>query len=236
MIPIRESVRRRRTWWLTAGALTLTVPAVLIASMWRATAGVHESSPYRIDFLGASITAGYSASPGHGYVQLVVTALERTHPQVLVQRLGRPGAHVTASRLWRAALPADAIVVQLATNDATGWYPTPLPIFVSDYSRLLQSLRDQSPGARLACLGAWAAPTTINGTGTTVAMYDAAVRRQCSEMNGVYVDLSSMYLNPANHASPQRGSGARRVDTFHPDNRGHAAIAAAVLAALGETG
>jgi lysophospholipase L1-like esterase len=233
VILIRESVRRRRTWWLSAGALTLAVPAVLIASMWRPAAVAHGSAPYRIDFLGASITTGYAASPGHGYVQLVVTALERTHPQLLVQRLGRPGAQVTASRLWRAARPAEAIVVQLATNDATGRHPTPLPTFVAEYTRLLQSLRDQSPGARLVCLGAWAAPTAINGAGTTVAVYDDAVRRQCSEMDGVYVELSSIYLNPANHASPQRQPSARRVDTFHPDNRGHATIAAAVLAALG---
>ncbi|MEA2683208.1 MAG: acyl-CoA thioesterase [Chloroflexota bacterium] len=208
------------------------VPALAAGGLRTTTVGPASPRVFRVEFIGASITAGYTAGPSHSYVYGVVAALVRSHGQVVWERAGWAGARV-GDAAYMAIMPrADAYVVQLATNDVVGIGPTPLPTFLNQYARLAGRLRSTSPAARIICLGAWANASARNAIGVPVSAYNTAVQRGCAGVDGQFVDLALTYANPANHASKARGTRGQATDTFHPNDRGHAAIAAAVIIAI----
>jgi acyl-CoA thioesterase I len=121
------------------------------------------------------------------------------------------------------------VVVQIATNDFVR--EVPVDHYSAAYAELLDRLRIDSPNAELICMGAWFDPYERNPLGVSVADYDAATRTQCEAAGGRYVDLSATYLDAANHGPEGRPTYLGPGDMFHPNDRGHAALASLILQA-----
>jgi acyl-CoA thioesterase-1 len=189
--------------------------------------------PLRVLFVGASVTEGWFASTKeHTYTELVVKGLSGGR-RVRVTVLARPGITAEGVAQWDLNIPADVVVVQIATND----FGRDLPVdeYSAAYAMMLDRLRAASPKADLICMGAWSDPAQKNHLGVEVADYDLAAQTQCEADGGHYVDISAAYLNAANHGPPGRETFIGKSDVFHPNDAGHAELARLVLAADGFT-
>lgn len=189
-------------------------------------------APMRVLFVGASVTRGLGAStPEHAYPEVVASRLEadgRTvHPLVMAQS----GILVAVADSWDLAVPADLVVVQLATNDFG--HSEPLTAFSATYNDIVRRVREASPHAQLLCMGGWNDPGSVNRLGLTAADYDAAAWAACTAENGRYLDLSEIYRDARNHGPIGRPTAHGPGDEFHPNDRGHLALAALVLATQG---
>jgi hypothetical protein len=121
--------------------------------------------------------------------------------------------------------------VQVATNDFVT--DVPVDVYAASYAEVLARLRAASPNAELVCLGAWSDPSSVNGLGVAAVDYDVAARTACGGEGGRYVDLSAVYLDVRNHGPVGRPTYHGPGDLFHPNDRGHAEVAAMVLAGDG---
>jgi lysophospholipase L1-like esterase len=198
--------------------------------------------PYvRVLFVGDSISAGWFATtPARAYPARLLDLLRAADARDgrTSQVLAVPGTRAVDGLAEVRALPAvpraDLIVVEFGTNDY-GHLPNPLADFRRAYSALLALLSDTSPTATVTCVSVWAPRETPNPLGIPGARYDTVIAEACAALphhQGRYVDISAIYADPAAH-----GPNGRRVwlgtgDVFHPNDAGHAAIAAAIYAAL----
>jgi acyl-CoA thioesterase I len=186
--------------------------------------------PVRVLFVGASVTAGkYASSASASYVDLVMQSLD-TQRWVSVTRLATSGATTKGALLWNVGVPNDIAVVQMGTNDYVN--NVPLEEFGREYGQLLGRIRTRAPGTTLLCVSTWADPTLPNRAGISGSQYDQVMKRVCAAKAGHYVDISGVYMDPANHGPEGRPTFLGPGDLFHPNDRGHSAIAFAVLTAL----
>lgn len=177
----------------------------------------------RIVFAGDSLTYGlYASSEDRGYRELVVAELSRT---VAVQqsRGGQTGntAGAVADSITAAPDTTD-IVLAVGTNDV---WKTPPETFASDYDDLMQVTHGRAPDARLVCLGVWQ-----NADGARA--YDAVVRSQCDDAEGVFVPITDLFDDPANRGPAGRVVFGGVSDDFHPNDAGYRSIADRILAVL----
>jgi acyl-CoA thioesterase I len=187
-----------------------------------------DSAPLRLVFVGASVTDGwYASTRDRTYAALVARGLSDGRA-VRVRMLARAGITAEEAAHWNLAVPADVVVVQIATNDFVR--DVPVDAYSAAYAELLDRLRTASPRAQLLCLGAWSDPASKNRIGVEALSYDAATRTQCDAAGGRYVDLSGVYLDPRNHGPAGRPTYLGPGDLFHPNDRGHAELAALILA------
>jgi acyl-CoA thioesterase I len=187
--------------------------------------------PDRILFIGASLTEGwYASSRDRTYASLVATGLAGGR-RIDVRTLARPGATAEDVARWDLDIQADYVVLQVATNDFVR--DVPLDVYAASYADILDRLRAASRKADLVCLGAWLDPTSVNRLGVEAVDYDVATRTACGAVGGRYVDLSATYLDPLNHGPLGRQTYQGPGDLYHPNDRGHAAIADLVLASDG---
>jgi len=189
-----------------------------------------DSQTLRLLFIGASVTEGWFASaPSRTYTSIVARDLSSRGRRVRTRILARPGALAGEADGWDLAIPSDIIVVQLATND----FVQSLPVvdFASSYTDVLDRLRRASPAADIICMGGWDDPASRNRLGITANDYDIAARSACEAEGGHYVDLSGVYMTGADHGPQGRPTFRGAGDVFHPNDRGHAALAALVLEA-----
>jgi acyl-CoA thioesterase-1 len=190
-----------------------------------------EAPPHRILFVGASLTEGWFASTrDRSYPALVASALAYGR-RVQVRTISHPGATAEDVALWDLDVPSDYIVLQVATNDFVK--NVPIDVYAASYADVLQRLRAASPKADIVCLGAWLDPSSTNRIGMAAVDYDVATRTACDEVGGTYVDLSATYLDLRNHGPAGRQTYHGPGDLYHPNDRGHAEIAALVLASDG---
>jgi acyl-CoA thioesterase-1 len=195
-------------------------------------------APIRLQFVGASVTEGWFASSGGAaYTALVAGRLATSGRGVRSRVLARPGITAREADDWDLRISTDVVIVQLATNDFV--QGVPVPVFAAYYGDVLGRLRTASPRADLICLGGWDDPGDRNRLGVAAVDYDVATRTACGAEGGRYVDLSAIYLDARNHGPEGRPTFHGAGDVFHPNDRGHEAVATAVLAGdglLGDTG
>jgi lysophospholipase L1-like esterase len=168
--------------------------------------------------LGDSISAGRFA-----------TASDGTFPELVAQKLGMNlnlVARSGAKAAWAipqlgavtAAHPA-LVTIELGTNDVG--FNTPSDVFSSEYETIVSALT--VPHTRVLCIGSWLPSTSI----------DAIIEQVCLRHGGTFVSLDGFYAVNAFHGQDGGSSYLGRTDWFHPGDQGHAAMAAAVLSALG---
>ena len=213
----------RRSTPPPADAPVVVAPAAVVAV---------RTAPLRVLFVGASVTRGLGAStPEHAYPEVVASRLEADGRSVRPRVMAQSGIMVAVADSWDLAVPADLVVVQLATNDFG--HSEPLTAFSATYNDVLRRVREVSPRAQLLCMGGWNDPASVNRLGLTAADYDAAAWAACTAENGRYLDLSEIYRDPRNHGPVGRPTAFGAGDEFHPNDRGHLALAALVLATQG---
>lgn len=205
-------------------------PAAVPSARAPASAGARTHT-LRLMFVGSSITTGFFASAAdRTYPQLVVDALRRAGRPVRPTILAESGATVDEALRWAVGSPADAVVIQLGTNDYGD--AVPLSTFSGGYTELVTRIHAVSPRARLLCLGGWDASENPNRVGLTGGQYDAATRKACAGAAGTFVDLSALYADPDNHGPVGRFTFLGLADWFHPNDRGHQRLADLVTARL----
>ena len=168
--------------------------------------------------LGDSISAGRFA-----------TAQDGTFPALVADKLGMTlnlVARSGAKAAWalpqlstvQAAHPA-LVTVELGTNDVG--FNTPPDTFAAQYDAIVSAV--SGPQTRVLCIGSW-----LPSTG-----FDAIIAQTCERHGATYVGLDGFYAVNEFHSNDGGSSYLGRTDWFHPGDQGHAAIAAAVLSALG---
>lgn len=168
--------------------------------------------------LGDSISAGRFA-----------TAQDGTFPAIVADKLGMTlnlVAHSGARAAWAipelgtvaAAHPA-LVTIELGTNDVG--YNTPPEVFASQYDAIVSAVA--ALHTRVLCIGSWLPSESL----------DATIAQTCARYSGTFVSLSGFYGMNDFHGQDGGSSYLGRTDWFHPGDQGHAAIAAAILSALG---
>jgi lysophospholipase L1-like esterase len=168
--------------------------------------------------LGDSISAGRFA-----------TAQDDIFPALVAEKLGMTldlVAKSGAKAAWalpllgqiQAAHPA-LVTIEMGTNDVG--FNTPPDVFSSQYEAIVSAV--SVPNTRVLCIGSW----------LPSAGFDAIMAQTCERHGGTFVSLEGFYAVNDFHASDGGSSYLGRADWFHPGDQGHAAIAAAVLSALG---
>lgn len=188
-----------------------------------------DRTPYRMLFVGASVTDGVGASsPDSAYPSLVATGVARQiHGPVAMSVVARPGALVGTAQSWQVPSGQRMIVVHLATNDFLRG--TPLKTYAAGEKHLLQRLHTRSPNATIFCMGTWAGPDDTNRKGTQASAYNAQVQAACKSVNGNYIELGPLFERAALHGDSPRATLAGAHLGFHPNTRGHSRIADAIL-------
>ena len=168
--------------------------------------------------LGDSISAGRFA-----------TAQDGTFPAVVADKLGMTlnlVAHSGAKAAWAlpelsavaAAHPA-LVTIELGTNDVG--FNTPADLFAAQYDTIVGAVAALQ--TRVVCIGSWLPSESL----------DAIIAGTCLRHSGIFVSLNGFYGVNDVHGQDGGSSYLGRTDWFHPGDQGHAAIAAAVLSALG---
>jgi lysophospholipase L1-like esterase len=167
--------------------------------------------------LGDSISAGkYAVSPDKTFPVLVSEQLGM--PLGLIARSGARAAWALPNLRNVTAAQPSLVTVELGTNDA-GFYTAPED-FAQQYETIMSAISRQ--GTTVLCIGSW----------LPAPEFDSMISRICLRHGGKYISLSGYYLVDAFHAADGTSTFLGAGDWFHPGDQGHAAIAAAVLAAL----
>jgi lysophospholipase L1-like esterase len=168
--------------------------------------------------LGDSISAGRYATAADDIFPAVVADKIGMTLDLIARSGTKAGWGVTEVGAVNAAHPA-LVTIELGTNDV-GFY-TPSDMFASQYETIVSAIAGAH--TRVLCIGSW-----LPSTG-----FDQIIADTCQRHGGIYVSLNGFYGINDFHAPDGGSSYLGRTDWFHPGDQGHAAIAAAVLAALG---
>jgi lysophospholipase L1-like esterase len=191
-----------------------------------------DESQLRVLFVGASVTQGWFASTRQtAYPSIVVRHFTSEGRRVQVRVLARPGATAEEAESWDLDGRADIVVLQMATNDF--FHDVPPEVFSAAYANMVQRLRVASPDAELICMGGWDNPAQVNRLGIPASEYDVRAHSVCDSVGGRYADLSAAFLDARNHGPAGRTTYLGPGDNFHPNDRGHEALASLVLGDAG---
>src|SRR2546427_516880 len=111
------------------------------------------------------------------------------------------------------------VTIELGTNDVG--FNTPPDVFAYQYETIVGAVA--GPQTRVLCIGSWLPSDSL----------DAIIAQVCERHGGTFVSLNGFYGVNDFHGQDGGSSYLGRTDWFHPGDQGHAAIAAAVLSALG---
>jgi lysophospholipase L1-like esterase len=177
----------------------------------------------KIVFIGDSLTVGlYASGEASSFRGLLATSVPCT-TAVTASAGGRSGDVDLGSV---AAAAGDIYVVELGTNDAAG-YPDGEPVapstFAANLRAVVRAARSASPYCRLVFLTVWQPPRVR-------AAYDTRIAAVSAETGRHLMDLGPYKDDP----SCSKPAGAATVwglsDGWHPNDRGHAAIASRLTA------
>lgn len=170
----------------------------------------------RLLVVGDSLAVGlYATAPDRGYAMRLADTL---------------GADLTVLRAATvqaaaAALPGvggsyATIVVELGLNDASPRYDVSLADYLAQYSALLDALAARWPDARILVTTLW------SGQGETDrrAAYSAGLQALAQARGRPLADVAA--------ATRGRRAWVSAIDGWHPNDMGHAAIAATIADAL----
>lgn len=189
----------------------------------------HAWANHRLVVIGDSISAGAAASRAdRGYVAILTQRLT----DYTITNYSRGGWSVRASRNWVAPAyidgvpplwPNDVIIV-LGTNDFSA--DEPLDDFVVGYRALLDRLLRSLviPIDHLFCVTPFPREDEdrANMAGHILHDYRLVIEKECSTIGGIPLDGSQAMPNSIDY----------RNDTVHPNDSGHARIAAWLLEEL----
>lgn len=181
----------------------------------------------RVLVAGDSLAGAYFASSQESAFRgILYSELEVADDNRL--RYGFP--HGKLSDLDDAPLPADVTVavIEIGTND---FGQTPLADFHDGYQAFVERVTTRSPDVRLICLGLWQ-PTDARSNGSVPADYDILIKEVCDESGGTFIRLSGIFDEEGTRGPADVETPTGTSDAFHPNDEGHAKIAAAVLAVL----
>lgn len=201
------------------------VPVLLafLASLWAVPPALAQSKAL---LLGDSLTDGYYATTAdHSYAAILQGWLSLYGYDASSQ--GWPGGYlvdVDASLDAIRASAPDLAVIEFGTNDAGAHVST--ADFEHAYRELLETIRQTRPGSTVIMLGVWKQYPAVR------AVYDRIISRLALEYGAQYVSLEDLGDDPTmsgpSGVSVYRGTS----DGFHPNDAGHAALAAAVEDAI----
>ena len=178
-------------------------------------------------FVGDSLTAGYYATSEPQSFRALTGAWFASDGYPTSTNLAVPGGKIADAATETAQISdagADVAVIELGTNDASGyptWQPTPADEFEADYRSVLEAVRSARPQARLVLLGVWKEKADRD-------IYDGIIAALATEYDGCYVNLETLSDDPSLSGPAGRATYNGTSDTFHPNDAGHQAIAAAV--------
>jgi lysophospholipase L1-like esterase len=211
--------------WALLALLALGQPATRAAQMAPSEVlGVHAGADAQALKGKVYVALGDSISAGR-----YATAQEGTFPYLVAARLGMNLDLVARSgtkAAWgvaqigavNAAHPA-LVTIELGTNDVG--FNTPPEAFAAQYDQIVAAV--SADNRRVFCIGSW----------LPSAPFDDIIAAACDRHGGTFVSLQGYYGVNAFHAANGGSSYLGRTDWFHPGDQGHAAIAAAVVSALG---
>lgn len=168
--------------------------------------------------LGDSISAGRYATTQVQTFPFVVAAQLGMNLDLIARSGTKAAWGVAQIPAVNAAHPA-LVTIELGTNDVG--FNTPPDQFTAQYDAIVASV--SGPNTQVLCIGSW----------LPSAGFDDIIASACARHGGTYVSLSGFYAVNEFHAPDGAASYLGRTDWFHPGNQGHAAIAAAVISALG---
>jgi lysophospholipase L1-like esterase len=185
----------------------------------------------KVMFAGDSLTAGfYAVTAADSYRAQLETWLT-AHGGLTYETLSVYGANSAGAAANAAAITAsapDLLIIELGTNDCSG-YPSYVPVDPDVFEDNLRAIADAAlagnPSCCFAFLSVWQAAPSRNSYNVKLAAVAVAY-------GGVYVSLSAIKDNAANSAPSGVSTYHGDSDGWHPNNTGHAAIAAAVISAL----
>lgn len=175
-------------------------------------------------FAGDSLTGGlYASDQANGFKWRMATVLEQSGPVKEYNSALSGGTTVQVSEEYDVPTGLDLAVVELGTNDLGN--QVPLDEFRTVYSELLTKITVSNPGVPVVCAGVWEG----NGGGPEGPTYDRVIEQACSDVDGVFVSLRALYQNPDTIGPAGQPAYLGTSDDFHPNDRGHELIAAALL-------
>ena len=200
------------------------------------------AQPHRVLFLGNSITKhgpkadidwhgdwGMAASAeSRDYVHLVLRGLAAkagAAPEVMVRNIadferGHAGYDIAGKLSDAIAFRPDLIILAIGENVPALKTPADQAAFQASATKLLVALKADRRPALLVRSCFWAN-----------AAKDEALQRACAAAGGVFVDISALGKDESHYARSERPFKHAGVAN-HPGDKGMAAIAAALLAAL----
>jgi acyl-CoA thioesterase I len=189
---------------------------------------------HTIVFLGNSLTEGmFATTQARDYAY---TTAARTGKTFVVDSEYGVTAVYTAQKMQASnpklkVVPGDAlyVVIELGTNDVAASGET-LTEFKTAYDYILARVHRDAPNARLICLGTWRDPTA--GVSESGYAYNQIIQSLCMSFAGTYIELGDLYVNYSYHGPAGRSTWLGTGDWFHPNDAGHAAIAARVAAVI----
>lgn len=177
--------------------------------------------------IGDSLTVGlYSSALNTAYWPLVQAAITAAFPSHAISYAssavygGTLAAQLASAYAWRTPAP-DVVIVQTGENDS-GLSDS---AYRTAYDALLDAVQQGSRTPVLVCLGPW------KGSAGKVSASQAS----CLAHGGTFVDLTSQSADVANSGPADVVTAIYSpspTDSFHPNDTGHAAIKAALWAAL----
>jgi lysophospholipase L1-like esterase len=180
----------------------------------------------RLVFVGDSLTVGmFALDDNRCFRSVVVSRLGWSSPAYLAA-YGGQSKDVDLAAVTGTS--GDVFVVELGTNDASG-YPTGIPV---DPSAFEANLRDVAAAARAGNRDCRLVFLTVWQLAPRRSAYDRCVAAVAADYGGHLVSISAIRDDPA-YSGPAGVATAFGVsDGAHPNDAGHAALAAAVEAAL----
>ena len=181
----------------------------------------HKPPGKSVVFIGDSLTVGlYATTIDTTYASLLAIRWKAT----LLDRVGVAGVQaeglLTSVETMEPA--ATDAVVEVGTNDFVKLAPAD---FDRSYRALIDAVRRREPHARIVCLGLWRSADERSPTSQGPEVYDALIQAACP---GPFVPLLGLFMDPTNRGPANRQTFRGLSDTFHPNDRGHDAIATAI--------
>jgi acyl-CoA thioesterase-1 len=182
--------------------------------------------PLSVFYAGDSLSYSlYSSVEANGYRPLVNAELSKSGP-ISEARATKadPKALFQVGNVENIpSSGVDLAIIELGTNDVQ---KTEIGLFRTQYEALIAKV-ERSTTVQIICLGAW-------GTGGSLVTdpYDKVIQEVCEGHHRQYVDLTATYDQKDTYDPKGTQTWLGPSDGFHPNDKGHRAIADLILQRL----